>query len=110
MSITTDRHNNMAASPTDCDKNLGNSTEEVNTGTDYIGNNKRHFDDIAARYDNRPGALKLSRAIASAIVKDVDLDEESTMLMEYACGTGKSIRNLVFNTNSVYLSTHWNQV
>lgn len=87
MSFSARQNKMLDISTTSCNGDL-DSAEKVDAGTEYISNNRNHFDNIAARYDDRPGALKLSKAIASAIIKDIELDEDSTILMEYACGTG----------------------
>lgn len=92
MSFSARQNKMLDISTTSCNAD-SDSTEKVDAGTEYISNNRNHFDNIAARYDDRPGALKLSKAIASAIIKDIELDEDSTILMEYACGTGKFLRN-----------------
>ena len=52
--------------------------------------NRNHFDTIASQYDDRPGAARVAKVIANAVMKEYDFDDESTVLMEYACGTGKS--------------------
>lgn len=88
MSFSARQNKMLDLSTTSCNADSENSAEKVDAGTEYISNNRNHFDNIAARYDDRPGALKLSKAIASAIIKDIELDEDSTILMEYACGTG----------------------
>lgn len=85
MSISV-RQNNLKMPDTfttPCNANSENSAEKADADTEYI----------STRYDDRTSAVKLSRAIASAIIKIVELDEDSTILMEYACGTGKFIRN-----------------
>lgn len=87
MSFSARQNKMLDISTTSCNAD-SDSAEKVDAGAEYTSNNRNHFDNIAARYDDRPGALKLSKAIASAIIKDIELDEDSTILMEYACGTG----------------------
>ena len=60
--------------------------------------NRNHFDTIASQYDDRPGAAKVAKVIANAVMKEYDFDEESTVLMEYACGTGKSYTNCLLSS------------
>ena len=57
---------------------------------DYEGSNKAYYDQHAQEYDERPSAQILARRIASAMRRKHPalFDEDATVLMDYACGTG----------------------
>ena len=60
-------------------------------GSDYEGSNKAYYDQHAQKYDERPNAQLLARRIASAMRRKhaALFNEDTTALMDYACGTGQ---------------------
>jgi hypothetical protein len=52
--------------------------------------NQEHFNKIAVDggYDNHPFVERISRQIADTIKQAFPFDEESIILLDYACGTG----------------------
>jgi len=63
---------------------------------DFSASNKAYFDGIAHEYDERPDAQELSRRLVPVMRKKYPtlFDEDSTVLMDYACGTGLLSRAL----------------
>ena len=59
-------------------------------GHDFAGENQKHYDATAAEYDARPDVQELARRVCAAMLKAFPalFDEEQTVLMDYACGTG----------------------
>lgn len=56
---------------------------------DYSEANKAHFDDNAAeKYDKRQDAIELTRRQSKAMIKAYPFDESTTIVMDFACGTG----------------------
>lgn len=53
-----------------------------------IDANRTHFDRMAAAYDSRPFVEQVCRDIADTIRDNYQLSEESTTVLDYACGTG----------------------
>ncbi|KAI0964325.1 hypothetical protein AcW1_001169 [Taiwanofungus camphoratus] len=58
--------------------------------------NKDFFNEIAPQYNDKPEAVEGARRITSAMRRTYPLlfDEENTILMDYACGTGLISREL----------------
>lgn len=56
----------------------------------YVAGNREYFDKDAAKYDDRPMALKLARKVKEFVVTKYPFDEETTVLLDFACGTGAS--------------------
>ncbi|GLB35538.1 putative methyltransferase [Lyophyllum shimeji] len=56
--------------------------------------NKTYFDTIAHQYDDKPHAAERARRTAAALRKAYEFKEDSTTVMEYACGTGLVSREL----------------
>jgi hypothetical protein len=52
--------------------------------------NREHFNNLSVdgAYDNRPFVGQVSRQIVDAIKESFTFDEDSTVLLDYACGTG----------------------
>lgn len=50
--------------------------------------NINHFNKLSVNYDNNPFVDSVSRQIANKIKKSFQFDEQSTILLDYACGTG----------------------
>jgi 2-polyprenyl-3-methyl-5-hydroxy-6-metoxy-1,4-benzoquinol methylase len=67
--------------------------------------NREHFDKVAVDggYDNNPFVERVSRQIADTIKQSFHFDEESTILLDYACGTGQYIS---IHTTLIYYSSH----
>src|ERR1700722_17227878 len=63
------------------------------TSTDHAFTeaNRQHYDEAEARkYDERPEAVELARKFAAVMKNAYAFDEQSTTLLDYACGTGLS--------------------
>lgn len=60
--------------------------------TDILQANKDYFDRIAntGGYDSSPFVEQVSRQIVNAIKDEYDFDEDRTVMLDYACGTGTS--------------------
>jgi SAM-dependent methyltransferase len=60
--------------------------------THILQANKDYFDRIAntGGYDESPFVEQVSRQIANAIKDEYDFDEDRTVMLDYACGTGGS--------------------
>lgn len=63
--------------------------------------NQQYFDENAAKYDDFPGAVQLTTKIGDAILKKYQFDENSTTVMDYACGTGLVSRCLAPYTKKI---------
>lgn len=65
--------------------------------------NKDHFDRVAhtGGYDESPFVEQVSRQIAHAITQEYQFDEGSTVMLDYACGTGQYTR---------WISTQFSQI
>ncbi|KII89389.1 hypothetical protein PLICRDRAFT_53825 [Plicaturopsis crispa FD-325 SS-3] len=62
---------------------------------DYSAENARHFDDAArTSAGDRPEAVELARRLCRAFKRAYPFDEESTTVLDYACGTGFISREL----------------
>ncbi|KAG6915304.1 hypothetical protein DXG01_012227 [Tephrocybe rancida] len=64
------------------------------TAVDFAEANKAHFDNIAHEYDDQPNALERARRTAARMRQSFDFNEDSTTVLEYACGTGLVSREL----------------
>jgi len=71
------------------------------THEDFVATNKAFFDENAHQYDERPGALERARRVAAAMLKAYPFDEDTTSVMEFACGTGLVSRELAPYTKSI---------
>ncbi|KAG9089829.1 hypothetical protein FRC06_001368 [Ceratobasidium sp. 370] len=65
--------------------------------------NRRHFDSQAHvhGYDANPVAQRLAKKCSSAIIKAVPFDEDKTVVMDYACGTGLLSQALAPHTRTL---------
>jgi ubiquinone/menaquinone biosynthesis C-methylase UbiE len=54
----------------------------------YQAANKHHFDGAAHNYDSRQDTQELARRLGQAMLECCPFDEETTTVMDYACGTG----------------------
>ncbi|KAG6819803.1 hypothetical protein H0H93_008498 [Arthromyces matolae] len=67
----------------------------VQPGQDnFLEANKAHFDSVAHEFDNFPHAIERAKRSAAKMREVVDFDPDSTIVMEYACGTGLVSREL----------------
>jgi hypothetical protein len=59
--------------------------------------NQEHFNKLAVDggYDNHPFVEQISSQIADKIKQAFPFDEESTILLDYACGTGQYIYSFI---------------
>lgn len=62
-----------------------------NHGHDYAAENQKHYDATAQEYDARPDVQALAHRVRGAMLKAYPtlFSEDSTTVMDYACGTGK---------------------
>ncbi|KAI5117255.1 hypothetical protein M0805_006418 [Coniferiporia weirii] len=63
--------------------------------------NRTHFDKTAHTYDQIPLALELCKKIGNAFLEEYPFDESSTVVMDFACGTGLISRELVPHAKKV---------
>ncbi|KZV67889.1 S-adenosyl-L-methionine-dependent methyltransferase [Peniophora sp. CONT] len=63
--------------------------------------NAQHFDCEAHRYEHHAGTRELVRRVARAMQKEYSFDEESTTVLDYACGTGMLSRALSPHARSI---------
>ncbi|KAI0062076.1 S-adenosyl-L-methionine-dependent methyltransferase, partial [Artomyces pyxidatus] len=61
---------------------------------DVGANNAHHFDDVARKYDDIPGAQELARRVGIAMRSVYPFDEDETTVLDFACGTGLVSRAL----------------
>ncbi|KAF8320116.1 S-adenosyl-L-methionine-dependent methyltransferase [Clavulina sp. PMI_390] len=54
----------------------------------YLEANRTHFDKDAHKYDDRPIAVELARRVGEHVQTKVTFNEDESVLLEYACGTG----------------------
>jgi len=79
----------------DCSGHTHHSHDSGNHNRDFNAeNNRRHFDDEAATYDEKPGAVNLARTQCEILLQMYPFNKDSTMVMDYACGTGLVSRQL----------------
>jgi len=69
----------------------------------YASANREHFDKHAHQADDLPGVQELARKITDAIKDSCtsSFDENSSTVLDYACGTGLISRGLVPNVKSI---------
>jgi len=69
----------------------------------YASANREHFDKHAHQTDDLPGIQELVRKITDAIKESCpsSFDENSTTVLDYACGTGLISRGLVPNVKYI---------
>lgn len=60
------------------------------TSEEYSEANRQHFNETASTYDDHPQAIQLAHRLSTAMRTTYPyiFDEDSTCLMDYACGTG----------------------
>ncbi|KIM29132.1 hypothetical protein M408DRAFT_329134, partial [Serendipita vermifera MAFF 305830] len=65
--------------------------------------NQEHFNKVAVDggYDSNPFVEQVTRQIAEVIRESFPFDEESTVLLDYACGTGQMSRHLAPYTRQI---------
>ena len=68
---------------------------------DYAAVNRDHFDKNAHKYDNFPFAYELTEKIANGFLKEYEFKEDSTEVMEFACGTGLVSQQLASHVKSI---------
>ncbi|KAK0210155.1 S-adenosyl-L-methionine-dependent methyltransferase [Desarmillaria ectypa] len=64
-------------------------------GHDFTSANRDYFDRVADKHDDRPQSLKLAQRLAQSIQRAYPFDEESTTLLDFACGAGLMSRQFV---------------
>ncbi|PBK83177.1 S-adenosyl-L-methionine-dependent methyltransferase [Armillaria gallica] len=61
---------------------------------DFTSANRDYFDKVADKYDDRPQSVKLAQRLAQSIQRVYPFNEESTTLLDFACGAGLMSRQL----------------
>jgi len=69
--------------------------------SNHIEANRHHFNEMAHTYDDLPLAVQLSRDSADAMKELYDFNEDSTVMLDYACGTGLISQNLAPNCKQI---------
>jgi len=54
----------------------------------HLAANRDYFNQNAHKYDDRPVAVKLAREVGEFVISKYPFDEEKTVLLDFACGTG----------------------
>lgn len=54
----------------------------------HLAANREYFNQNAHKYDDRPLAVKLAREVGEFVISKYPFDEEKTVLLDFACGTG----------------------
>jgi hypothetical protein len=62
----------------------------VQSGHDYAASNKEHFDKEAQNLARNPPAamVEMTSQMSAAILAEYPFDEDSTAVLDYACGVG----------------------
>jgi len=63
--------------------------------------NRQHFNKTSNTYDAIPGALELSAKTVAAMLKACPVDEDNTVIMDYACGTGLISQNFAPHVKTI---------
>lgn len=50
--------------------------------------NRDYFNKQAHKYDDRPAVVKITRAVGEFVTSKYHFDEDKTVLLDFACGTG----------------------
>jgi len=54
----------------------------------HLAANRDYFNQNAHKYDDRPLAVKIAREVGEFVISKYPFDEEETVLLDFACGTG----------------------
>ncbi|KAK0492078.1 S-adenosyl-L-methionine-dependent methyltransferase [Armillaria luteobubalina] len=57
-------------------------------GHDFTSANRNYFDKVADKYADRPQSVRLAQRLAESIQGAYPFNEESTTLLDFACGAG----------------------
>ncbi|TFK45624.1 S-adenosyl-L-methionine-dependent methyltransferase [Heliocybe sulcata] len=79
----------------------GHAHDHSHGGKDLADFNRDYFDENADKYDEMPGAIELTTKVANAMLKKFKFDEDSTVVMDYACGTGLISRILAPHSKKI---------
>jgi hypothetical protein len=60
----------------------------------YLAANRGYFDKEAHKYGNHPVAIKLASEVGKIVTSKFPFDEDKTVLLDFACGTGAMPRIL----------------
>ncbi|KAG2132866.1 S-adenosyl-L-methionine-dependent methyltransferase [Suillus bovinus] len=63
--------------------------------------NKNYFDEHGHRYNDHPDAHELARRLGVAMINAYTFNEDSTLVLDYACGTGLISRNLAAHAKCI---------
>ncbi|KAH7911902.1 S-adenosyl-L-methionine-dependent methyltransferase [Hygrophoropsis aurantiaca] len=69
--------------------------------TSFEDANKQYFNETAHTYNDRPEAHERARRLSAAMRKAYDFDEGTTVVMDYACGTGLISKELAPYAKSI---------
>lgn len=66
---------------------------------DFAAANQKHFDAEAKAFDAKPSAQEMARRVSKAMINTYPslFDEESTTLLDFACGSGETWTQLSRN-------------
>ncbi|KAI5117257.1 hypothetical protein M0805_006420 [Coniferiporia weirii] len=74
---------------------------EHHDAVDYSQTNRAHFDKTAHTYEEIPLVTEVCKKIGNAFLKEYPFDEESTTVLDFACGTGLISRELAPYTKKI---------
>ncbi|KAG1865331.1 S-adenosyl-L-methionine-dependent methyltransferase [Suillus subluteus] len=63
--------------------------------------NKNYFDEHGHRYNDHPDAHELARRLGAAMIKAYPFEEDSTLVLDYACGTGLISKKLAAHAKCI---------
>lgn len=63
--------------------------------------NKNYFDEHAHLYNDHPDAQELARRLGAAMLNAYPFEEDSTLVLDYACGTGLISKKLVAHAKCI---------
>ncbi|KAH7928135.1 S-adenosyl-L-methionine-dependent methyltransferase [Leucogyrophana mollusca] len=63
--------------------------------------NKQYFNETAHIHNDRPEVHEMARRIGAAMLEAYEFDEETTTVMDYACGTGLISKELAPHAKSI---------
>ncbi|KAF8626033.1 hypothetical protein AX15_005123 [Amanita polypyramis BW_CC] len=77
------------------------SQTNLESSHDFAEANKEYFNDFAGDYDQLPEALTLSRNCTREMLKAYPFEENKTVAMDFACGTGLISSELLPHVKSI---------
>ncbi|OAX36078.1 S-adenosyl-L-methionine-dependent methyltransferase [Rhizopogon vinicolor AM-OR11-026] len=68
---------------------------------DFKQVNKNYFNEHAHQYNDRPEAQELARRLGAAMIGAYPFNEDSTLVLDYACGTGLISKELASHAKCI---------